>query len=124
MFRRRLTHWQAETYLRTPIRKWIAKPSINPPLNGALIKQSLQTLLRRAKHLFPRSGVTRIYVYDRPLHDCSPNYLWQLMMLEKHLSSGRWFEACDILIDMLHYYHVEDRRILGTLISILEVYLQ
>lgn len=123
MFRKKLTHRQVEIYLRAPIRKWIAKPSINPPLNGALVKDSLQIVLRRAQQLFPKSEVTQINVYDRPLHDSSPNYLWHLLTLEKHLSCERWFEACDLLIDMLHYYQVEDRRILGTLISILEKYL-
>lgn len=124
MFRRKLTHWEVETYLRIPIRKWIVMPSINPPLKSALVKSSLQVLLLRAQRLFPKTVVTRINVYDRPLHDCSSNYLWHLITLEKHLSNERWFDACDLLVDMLHYYHVEDRRILGTLISILEKYLQ
>lgn len=123
MFSRKLTQHKVEFYLSGPIRKWFIRPPIDPPLNGDLVKKSLQSLLRRAQRIFPRSQIAPINICDRPLHDCDANYLWHLMRLDEHLENKRWFEACDLLSDMLHYYHVEERRILGTIISVLEAHL-
>lgn len=120
MFRRKLTHKYVEDYLSDPIKHWHWDPEITPIEKEKARKALLETL-RRAKELLPRA---RVYGFDPlEMRQDGHGYLIRLLRLKHVLADGKWNEACSKLHNVLHSDCVEDRRVLYTIIGLLEEHL-
>lgn len=85
-----------------------------------MAKKDLQEFVRRAKRLLPKAAV-----YDfEPLARCEKGeaYLRQMLVVKRYLDEQRWDNACHELYDVVHFYRIQDRRILYTIIKLLEAY--
>lgn len=120
MFRRKLTHRYVEDYLSEPIKHWHWDPEITP-LEKEKARKALLETLRRAKELLPRA---RTYDADPlEMRMGGHSYLHRLLLLKRVLMNGSWNEACSKLHNVLHSDYVEDRRVLYTIICMLEEHL-
>ena len=114
-----LTQRKVAKYLSEPIRKWGWDPLISEE-DKALAKSALKETLRRAKAILSRTRHVFIGEHDYPLHDADRNYLKLLLIVKQALERKRWNDACNELTDVINLHHVEDRRILNEIISLLE----
>lgn len=113
---------ELEKYLSEPISKWGWDPTITAE-QAQRAKEALRRTLERAKECLPKTRHVFIGMLDRPMHDCDKGYLSHLLRLRKSLQKASWNEACDELSHVLHFYHIEDGRILNQIIVTLEEFL-
>lgn len=105
-----------EEYLSSPLEK-------NSSSESEKAKEALLETLRRSKQMLGKTHHVHIGLYDRPFHDCDINYLRSLMRVKKDLVQKKWSAACSDLQDVLHFYEINDGRILNEIIRLLEEYL-
>lgn len=121
-FRRKpITHQELEVYLREPGRHYHWDPDISPE-DMEKARLALVETLRRAKEMFPRTGHVYIGQTDGALHDFSGEYLSRMFELQQDLMKRQWNSACGDLSGVLHLFHIEDSRILHSIITLLEEY--
>lgn len=87
----------------------------------SMAKNDLQEFVGRAKKLLPKA-----IVYDfEPLsfQNGGEMYVKRLLAVKRHLDEQRWDNACHELYDVIHFHCIQDRRILYTIIKLLEAYL-
>lgn len=110
-----------EAYLREPLKGNTYEPD---PYKKQLGKSRLALLefLRRAKEMLPRTRHVYIGKDDGVCHDFSGEYLRRMFELQQHLMRKCWDDACSDLVGVIHLYHVEDGRILYSIITLLEEY--
>lgn len=108
------------TELAPLVEKWPWSGTVSPETN-AKAKADLCEFLRRAKLLLPKA---KIYDFE-PLgyHDGGIYYLRRQLAVKRHLEECRWDNACHELFDVVHFDPIQDRRVLYTIIGLLEVYL-
>ncbi len=123
MFHRKITNTELEEYLREPIYKFGWDPQITPE-ELAQARAALEETLARARKMRPRTHHVFIGRHDWVLHDCDRNYLRQLLAVRRSLAKKQWNDACGELIDVLHFFRIEDGRVLNEIISLLEEFLQ
>lgn len=83
-------------------------------------KTALQEVLERAKAVLPNTHLLTIGLHDRPFHDCDPHYLRLLLQVKKDLKQKRWNAACTDLQDVLHFFQIEDGRVINEIVHLLE----
>ena len=122
MFRKKIDHRGLEQQLRAPIASYhwdtLAGPEYEAGARVALLE-----MLKIAKKQLPRTQIVFIGRDDVPLHDANPNYLELLLRIRKFMATGQWVKTCEDMVDVLHFFHIEDRRILGNIILTLEEFL-
>ncbi len=93
---------------------------VGSPVTNGMAKKDLQEFLRRAKKLLPKAVV---YHFE-PLSASEGGeiYIVRLLAVKRHLDEQRWDNACHELYDVVHFHCIHDRRILYTIISLLEAY--
>ena len=116
-------HHNIEVLLKEPIRRISHEYGADREKENAQAKAALRNTLNLARKILPRCRKIFIGRTDFTLHDCDGFYLEQLLFLKQFLASGDYIQACEQLVDVLHYFHIEDRRILYLLIRLLEDYL-
>ena len=116
-------HHNIEVLLREPIWRITHEYGADWQKENAQAKAALRDTLNLARKILPRCRKIFIGRNDFTLHDCDGFYLEQLLFLKHFLASGDYIQACEQLVDVLHYFHIEDRRILYQLIRLLEDYL-
>ncbi len=122
MFRRKLRHREAELYLSEPL-VYLYRASSPFYNDDEAAKAALRETLNRARKLMPQTCHVYIGQSNLTLHDSNIQYLASLLSIKHCLQNAQWFDACSDMMDMLHYFHVEDGRVLNTIISLLEEYL-
>ena len=102
------------------VKNWSWSETVSPEIN-ARAKADLCEFLRRAKLLLPKA---KIYDFE-PLgyHDGGIYYLRRQLAVKLHLEECRWDNACHELFDVVHFDCIQDRRVLYTIIRLLEAYL-
>lgn len=102
------------------VKNWSWSETVSPEVN-AKAKADLCEFLRRAKLLLPKA---KIYDFE-PLgyHDGGAYYLRRQLAVKRHLEECRWDNACHELYDVVHFDPIQDRRVLYTIIGLLEAYL-
>lgn len=99
---------------------WHWSKEISPEINE-FANKDLREFLKKAWSLMPR---TVIYPYNPiAIDQGGTEYLRRLMSVKNALEKKRWDLACHELQDMLHFDQIEDRRILYSIIGLLEEYL-
>lgn len=109
-------------YLSSPLKESSPELDISPSANQQAKALLLETL-RRAKQMQHRTGHVHIELYDRPFHDCNSEYLRSMLRIKRDLAQQQWNAACNDLQDVLHFYQINDGRILNEIIQMLEGYL-
>lgn len=84
-------------------------------------KAALREFLHRAYLLLPKA---KRYNFE-PLGVSSggTEFLRRTLAVKRNLDQQRWDNACHELYDVLYFHSIEDRRILYTIIALLEGYL-
>lgn len=102
------------------VRPWQWSESVPEQTNQAA-KADLQEFLHRAKRMLPRAKILDF----EPLSYLSDGggYLRRLIAVKAELEQRRYDNACHELYDVVHFHCIQDRRILYTLICLLEEYL-
>lgn len=118
----KISRQDLEQLLKEPIRSHHWEPQLSPQQEAAA-KAALLELLRLSKAQLPRTRRVFIGRDDAPLHDGSANYLESLLRVRSFMATGQWTKACEDMVDVLHFFHIEDRRILGNIIATMEEYL-
>ena len=122
MRRKKPDHWELEQYLGEPVANWGWDPHITRE-QARQAKAALERTLDRARERLPDTCHVFIGQQDRPLHDCDKGYLSHMVRLRTCLKKASWNEACDELSHVLHFYHIEDGRVLNEIIATLEEFL-
>lgn len=122
MFQRKIDRQTAEIYLRTPICMIRHEYGSDEQLEDLQAKAALRQTMIRAREILPRCRQVFIGQRDLTLHDLDVRFVKLLGMI-RYLETGQYVKACEECVDVLHFFHVEDRRILSILISLLEEYL-
>ena len=91
------------------------------PATIGMAKKDLHEFVRRAKKLLP---IAKVYDFE-PLaaSEGGDIYMLRLLSVKRHLDEQRWDNACHDLYDVVHFHCIHDRRILYTIISLLEAYI-
>ena len=123
MFQRKIDRQTAEIYLRTPICMIRHEYGGDKELEDLQAKAALRQTMIRAREILPRCRQVFIGQRDLTLHDLDVRFVKLLLGMTRYLETGQYVKACEECVDVLHFFHVEDRRILSMLISLLEEYL-
>lgn len=102
------------------VKNWSWSEYVSPEITMQA-KADLCDFLRQAKLLLPKA---KIYNFE-PLgyHEGGAYYLRRQLAVKRHLEEQRWDNACHELYDVVHFHCIQDRRVLYTIIGLLEAYL-
>lgn len=118
----KIDRWELEKILKEPIKSHHWEPQLSSQQEAAA-KAALMELLELAKRYLPRTRNVFIGRDNTPLHDGNANYLRLMLQIQSFMESNQWVKACEDMVDVLHFFHIEDRRILGNIIATMEEYL-
>lgn len=108
------------TILAPLVKNWSWSEYVSPEVNMQA-KADLCEFLRRAKLLLPKA---KIYDFEPlSLRENGEMYIRRQMKVKRHLEEHRWDNACHELYDVVHFHCIQDRRVLYTIIGLLEAYL-
>lgn len=108
--------------LSEPLKPWAPWHETVSSKENARAYSDLRRFLEKATKLYAKAKVYTIGG-GMPFHDSNPAYLKRLLAVECALREERWDVACHELYDLVYSFCIQDRRILGTIINMLERYL-
>lgn len=119
-YRNKKLHKRFYAELAPLIKPWQWSETGSPATIG-MAKKDLYEFVRRAKELLP---IAKVYDFE-PLaaSEGGDTYMMQLLSVMRQLDEKRWDNACHELYNVVHFYCVQDRRILYTIICLLEAYI-
>lgn len=123
MFRRKINHRDAEQYLSDPICTVYHEIGCSEELENRHAKAALRVTLNRAREIFPHCKQVFIGENDFTLHDADPKFVTLLLRFKGYLQTQQYVKACEECVDVLHFFRVEDKRILHIVITLLEEFL-
>lgn len=106
-----------EDALKPLVQKWCWSRSVSDADN-ARARSDLVRFIETAKSLMKKAIRYDLDPLD-PLAD-GMGYLRRMMILRESLQRQRYDLACHDLYDVVHYDRIEDRRVLYTIIALLE----
>ena len=104
-------------YLTEPVREALRKEYVFPEEQEQL-RQCLTEALGRAKEI--ASSLNGHCSYKEAPYLAESQYFGRMYRLKQFLMRKDWSGACSELISVVHYFHVEDHRVLDELIFIME----